>query len=58
MITRIAAWISLAVCLAVPFLFFWGWMGANDYKIVLAVASLGWFVLGTRALMRKSDAQL
>lgn len=38
---------SLAICLAVPFLYFWGRLSLADYKTVLAVASLAWFVFAT-----------
>jgi hypothetical protein len=53
MMARMLAGLSLAVCLAAPFLFFWERMGADAHKTSLAIASLAWFVFGTIALRRR-----
>jgi len=41
------ALICLAVCLAVPFVYFTGAVDVDSYKNILLAASLGWFVFAT-----------
>ena len=49
--------VSLAVCLAAPFLFFWGSLSLLECKQLLAVASVGWFVCATAWVSRRRGAR-
>jgi hypothetical protein len=44
------ALISLFVCVAAPFLYFWGQMNESGYKALFLAASLGWFVFSALRL--------
>lgn len=47
--------LSLAVCLAAPFLFLQQTLSDRAYKGTLAAASLAWFVFATLWISRKRD---
>lgn len=46
-LTAVTAILSLALCLAVPVLFFLGLLPQSSYRLALLLASLGWFFLAT-----------
>lgn len=39
--------LSLVVCLGAPALYFLGLVSQSRYKLVLVIASLGWFIFAT-----------
>jgi hypothetical protein len=49
------ALLSLAACLAAPFLFFWGRIDEPSYRTLLAAGSLAWFVFATYGLTRPTS---
>ena len=53
---RTIAWLSLAFCLTVPFLFFWGRIDEPSYKLLLAAGTLAWFVFATYGMTRPSSS--
>lgn len=56
MTARVLAGLSLAICVAAPFLFFWGRLGERGYENLLAAGSAAWFVFATIAMRAgKSD---
>ena len=54
-ILRTAAVLSLMVCLASPFLYFWQSITEDSYRTLLASASIAWFVFATWAAGRKRN---
>lgn len=52
-ILRVAAALSLLVCLAAPFLYFWQSITESSYRNLLAAASVAWFLFATWAEGRK-----
>jgi hypothetical protein len=52
--SKLLAWLSLAACLVIPYVFFRGAMDDTAYKIWLAMASLGWFVFATYSMTRRT----
>jgi hypothetical protein len=48
------AWLSLIACLAIPYLFFRGWLEMPVYRTWLALASLAWFVFATYGLAKRT----
>ena len=48
--------ISLAVCTAVPFLYFWGSLSQAGFKTALALGSVAWFVFATLWAGRRKRA--
>jgi len=53
-ISTALAWLSLAACLAIPYIFFRGWMGESAYRNWLAIASLAWFVFATYGMTKRA----
>ena len=53
MILRLLAAFSLLVCLAAPFLFFWGYLTEVAFRAIFAVTSAAWFVFAGAAIARK-----
>jgi hypothetical protein len=53
-IAKLLAWLSLATCLLVPYLFFQKQLSEGAYQAALAVASLAWFVFATYGLTRRA----
>jgi hypothetical protein len=53
MISRVLAWLSLLGCLVVPLLYFWGQVGLETYKALLAAASIAWLVFATVAVGKR-----
>jgi hypothetical protein len=43
----LGAILSLVVCLGAPVLYFLGAVSQSQYKLILALASVGWFILAT-----------
>ena len=52
-ILSVAAALSLLVCLAAPFLYFWQSIAESSYRNLLAAASVAWFLFATWAEGRK-----
>src|SRR5262245_53200209 len=48
-ILRAAAALSLLICLAAPFLYFWQSITESSYRNLLAAGSISWFVFATWA---------
>ena len=53
MIWRILAAISLLLCLAAPFLYFWGLVSEGIFKGMLAAFSAAWFIFATAAMAKR-----
>ena len=51
----ILALLSLAVCLAIGLLVFYGTIDSSTYRTYLAVASLAWFGFATMYATRKAQ---
>jgi hypothetical protein len=54
-ILRSAAVLSLLVCLAAPFLYFWQSITEGSYRNLLAAGSIAWFVFATWAEGQKKN---
>ena len=52
----IAAWMSFAVCLAAPVLYFAGKTNEGGYKLIFSLASVGWFILATMWMTMKKKS--
>jgi len=53
-VDRILSLFFLAACLAAPVFHFLGSLSQADYKLILAIGSLGWFVFATRWVSRRT----
>lgn len=51
----ILAAVSLLACTAVPFAYFWQSVTMEEYKTILFVASIGWFVFATLWMREQSN---
>jgi hypothetical protein len=49
----VASLTSLAMCLASPFLYFWGSVGVESYKNLLLASSLAYFAAATTWAARR-----
>ena len=49
----VASLASLALCLASPFLYFWGGLGMQPYKNLLLASSLAYFAFATAWAARR-----
>jgi hypothetical protein len=57
LIHLILAATSLTACVALPFLYLHGSVSFADFKLLLAVASVGWFVFATLWVERRKRGQ-
>jgi hypothetical protein len=56
MMVRWMAALSLLICLAVPFLFFWGHLSDGTFRTLFALSSLSWFVFAGIAMTRRGTS--
>jgi hypothetical protein len=45
--------LSLAACMAAPFLYLWSYLSQDGYKSMLLAGSIGWFIFATLWVARR-----